>query len=244
MGLLGKKEGRDAHDALRRLANDPQLPEVWRANFKATAEAHAANATERPPWSEAEVVQFAALHERDPATGEELFRIALDRLRDIKADIERGDFSDRALFRPRMDETDMQKWLSGRLERESRRRYSVVREAEVDQRKRPDIRLHHPDAGYVSVEIKPVDQSRYSYNELVDALENQLVGQYMRAAGSRHGLLVIGMLKVRRWDPRDGSGRIGFPDLIQRLNERAAALVRERSDIESLKVVGIDFCGR
>ncbi len=244
INLLGKKEGRDAHDALHRLGDDPELPEAWRDQFKGMAETHAENATERPPWSENQVIDFAALHERDPATAEELYRIALDRLDDIKADIERGDFSDRALFEPGMAEEAMQKWLAGRLRRESRRRYSVVREEEVDKRKKPDIRLHNPRAGYVSVEIKPVDDSRYTYNELVDALENQLVGQYMRAAGSRHGVLVIGMLEVRRWDPGDGSGRIGFADLIKRLNDKAAALVRERSDIDGLKVIGIDYCRR
>ncbi|VUX47030.1 hypothetical protein DF3PA_330001 [Candidatus Defluviicoccus seviourii] len=241
MDLLGKREGQAAHDALRRLANDPHLPEVWRNHFEATAAKHAENATERPPWSEAQVVQFAALHERDPATAEELFRIALDRLDDIKADIERGDFSDRALFKPGMAEEAMQKWLAGRLERESRRRYSVVREEDVDQRKKPDIRLHNPRAGYVSVEIKPVDRGRYTLSELMGALENQLVGQYMHAAGSRHGALVIGMLEVRRWDPGDGSGKIDFAGLIERLNERGAALVRTRSDIDGLKVIGIDF---
>lgn len=242
--LLGKKEGRDAHDAYLRLADDPELPEAWRDQFKGMAETHAANATEYQPWPEAEVVQFAALHERDPATADGLFRIALDRLDDIKVDIERGDFSDHALFKPGMAEEALQKWLAGRLQRESRRRYSVVREEEVDQRKKPDIRLHNPRAGYVSVEIKPVDDSRYTYNELVDALENQLVGQYMRAAGSRHGVLVIGMLEVRRWDPGDGSGRIGFADLITRLNDTAARLVRERSDIDGLKVIGIAYCRR
>ena len=242
INLLGKREGRDAHDALHRLADATELPQAWRDQFKATAEAQAENATERPPWSENQVIEFADLHERDPATAEELFRIALDRLKDIKDDIEKGDFSDRGLFRPRMDETDMQKWLAGRLQRESRRRYNVVREAEVDQRKKPDIRLYDPRTGYVSVEIKPVEKGdRYTYNELVGALENQLVGQYMRAAGSRHGVLVIGMLEVRRWDPGDGSDKIDFAGLIERLNERGAALVRTRSDIDALQVIGIDF---
>ncbi|MBX3516808.1 MAG: hypothetical protein KF815_07690 [Rhodospirillales bacterium] len=243
INLLVKKDGPEAHNALLRLSDAREIPEPWRDNFEATASSHAANTTECGPWSEAEVVQFAALHERDPATAEELFRIALDRLKDIKDDIEKGDFSDRALFQPKMAEETMQKWLAGRLERESRRRYSVVRETEVDQRKKPDIRLYNPRAGYVSVEIKPVDERRYTYNELGDALENQLVGQYMRAAGSRHGVLVIGMLEVRQWVPGDGSGKIGFEDLIKRLDDEAAALVRERSDIDDLKVIGIDFCG-
>jgi hypothetical protein len=238
---LAQSPGIEAHQALRRLAEDPDTPDGWQAHLRRQVEEHGAQATELPPWSEVKVAEFGATHESEPETGSALFRIVIDRLRSIKDDIERGDFSERALFRSSLPETTMQKWLAGRLERESRGRYSIVRETEVDLNKKPDIRVHHPRAGYVSIEIKPVDEGRYSFTELENALKDQLIGQYMRASGSRHGVLIIGMLKRRNWDAGDGSGRIGFRELVMKLNSRAQELVLACQAIYGLSVIGIDF---
>ncbi len=129
------------------------------------------------------------------------------------------------------------------MDRESRGRYSVVREEEVDRLEETDIRLRNPAAGLVTIEVKPVERGtgRYSFRELVSALENQLVGQYLRAAGSCHGILVIAMLEQRTWRPRDGTGPIDFIELIERLNARAQAIAETDDRVESLRVIGIDF---
>jgi hypothetical protein len=230
----------DAHEALCRFAEEPDIPDGWREHFRRRAEEHAAQATERPPWTEAQVAEFGITHEKDPETGDALFDIVVDRLRSIKDDTEKGDFSDRGLFPPDLAEAVMQKWLAGRLERESHGRYSIVRETEVDLKKKPDIRVHHPRAGYVSVEIKPVDK-RYTFRELKAALEGQLVGQYMRAACSRYGILVVGMLKRRKWRADDGGGNMDFAELISKINTRAQEIVLESQDIDDLSVIGIDF---
>ena len=112
-----------------------------------------------------------------------------------------------------------------------------------DRREETDIRLHNPAAGLVTIEIKPVDRGtgRYSIRELVSALENQLVGQYLRAAGSCHGILVIAMLEQRPWNPRDGTGTIDFVELIERLNARAQEIAQTNHRVEALRVFGIDF---
>jgi hypothetical protein len=222
--FLAKQPGEGAQAALQALATDLEPVHVRRW-IRKLAEQQAAKAVEYSPWTPSGVAEFGAVHGKAPTSADELFEITVDRLEDIKEAVERSDFSDRALFTPRMLERPIQRWLAGRLERESRGRYTVIREEEVDRRDETDIRLHNPVAGIVTIEVKPVDSQtgRYTLNELVGALEEQLVGQYLRSADSRHGVLVVAMLEKRRWNPRNGSGMLYSSQLIERLNERGPA---------------------
>ena len=114
---LAQIPGKEAQEVLRRLANDFE-PANIRRWFRRLAEQQAAGEIEYPPWSPSDIADFGAIHERAPTSAHELFQIALDRLNDIKEDIECGEFSDRGLFQPGMPEHLIQHWLAGRLERE------------------------------------------------------------------------------------------------------------------------------
>ena len=240
---LANQKGADAQRALQNLAvsfdNQPKM----QTYFRRLAEQQAAMVVEYPHRSPQDVAAFSAGGEMDPKTGNELYEIALDRLDDIREDIERGDFSDRHLFAPGMLEKDIQRWLAGRLRRSGQGKYSVTREEEIDRSQETDIRLHHPTAGYITLEIKPVDNSggRYSFNQLVAALREQLVGQYMRAAESSHGILIVAVVEARQWNPPEGGSRIGFPEILDRLNAIASEIVQSDSSVEKLCVIGIDF---
>lgn len=147
----------------------------------------------------------------------------------------------RGLIKPDMPEENIQKWVAARLDGVSRGKYSVVREEEVDNYKKPDVRLFHQKAGRVGTEVKPTD--RYSFSQLQRALKNQLVGQYLKDVNSRHGILLLANLKKRHWVPRDRSGRLSFPALVAGLNSEAARLVDRDNGIDSVSVIGIDFVG-
>ena len=237
---LAQQTGTDARKVLREISEEisPDLTRKW---VRTLLEKQAGLALESPAWASQDVVSVGSLHEKDPSNANDLYQIALDRLLDIKSDIESGDFSERALFSSGMPESHIQHWLAGRLDRESRSRYSVVREEETDRNKKTDIRLHNAQAGLVSIEIKPVDGRGYSLQKLLDTLEKQLVGQYMQAARSHHGILMIAMLKKRTWVLKDGRGQINFEELLSRLNKKADEIERIDNHVNGLKVVGIDF---
>lgn len=239
---LAGQRGPEAQRVLRQLATSLDNPNVRRLMAR-LAEEQAAKSVEYPPKQPRDIAVFAAGDEMEPRTADELFQIALERLADIKADIERGDFSARNLFSPGMPEEDIQRWLANRLRLQSGDRYSVIREEEIDRREEPDIRLHHPTAGCVSIEIKPVEggTSRYSLNGLVGALRNQLVGQYLRAANSRHGIFVVAMLGQRQWRAPESGERIGFCEVIDRLSHTAREIIERDDRLNDLRVVGIDF---
>jgi len=239
---LANQSGTEPQRVLNALVDAGIGTHHTQAWIKKLAEQQAAKATEYEPWSPDDIATFGNLHEKRPTSADELFAIVVDRIEAITFDVETGDFSVRELFSPDMSEAAIQSWLAGRLDRESRTQYSVVREEEVDGRKRPDIRLHNPAAGRVTIEIKPVEKGgRYTFKELVVALESQLVGQYLRDANSQHGILIIAMLLERRWDPRDGNGLLDFEGLLERLNGRACEIVASNPEVDRLLVVGINF---
>lgn len=88
-------------------------------------------------WQEKDIKEFEGQHEHDPLTANELFRIGCKRLYEIKYKLETGDYSQRELFSAETHEDLYQKYTAERLEELSRKRYSVVREAEVDQKRNP-----------------------------------------------------------------------------------------------------------
>ena len=63
----------------------------------------------------------------------------------------------------------------------------------------------------------------------------------MRAANSRHGILVVAMLAERYWNAPAGGGRLRFAEVIDRLNAIAAEIVQSDRGVEKLCVIGINF---
>lgn len=162
----------------------------------------------------------------------------MDRLETLRQGIECGPYSERELFFEGIEERKLQIWLAARLLDTPGRRFGVSREDEVDVQKEPDIQLHH-SVGKVCIEIKPLDAHRYTANELIDALRVQLVGQYMGGLNSRHGILILFLLK-RTWQ-LPGIRRASFPELPEFMENKAQEILADASSsIDNLKIFGID----
>jgi hypothetical protein len=239
-GFLETIPGQVAHDALEALSHDKRVGSA-RAYFREGLFRHLEMSVEPSVWPEAEVVSFETRYERDPRNGSELFSMVCSRLSDIRADFESGDFGDRGIFPNGVREEILQRYFAGRLATASRRRFDVVREDEVADHKEPDIRIRHPVAGIVSIEIKPLDQKRYTYQVLVDTIRDQLVGQYMRTARSGHGVLLLCLcVKPRRWRVANPQRYVQFKELIRLLQIEANAIGEQNPNVDGLAVVGID----
>lgn len=195
---------------------------------------------DRERWRAADVREFTAAHETDPQTDRDLYRVVLKRLGDVKRDVEESDLGWRYELAAGVPEWRLRTWLASKLLERSRQRYTVPQESVIDQNQRPDIRIEHPRAGVASLELKWAQD--WSFNELMVALEAQLLGQYLRAHSSRHGVLVLGMHQGgnRHWLPGDGR-RLDFPALIVALKTKAVDLESRHPEAKRLEVVGIDF---
>ncbi|MFH0957729.1 MAG: hypothetical protein V1897_03415, partial [Pseudomonadota bacterium] len=237
---LSEISGMDTYKALLSLAKDKRIS-THTDYFLMLARRRAVLDAEFTDWQPEDVNRFGIHFGVEPKTSEDLFKMALDRLDDIRNHIEKSDFSTRGLFRSDTSEEEMQKWFADRLQLTSRYYYTVHREEEVDSRKKPDIRLSHPNTeGPVGIEVKCADS--WAYRELEDALKLQLADQYLRDIKSRHGILLLAYIGCKkRWKTLDGKGWLKFQDIVASLEKEAYAFARNNGDISRLKVVAIDF---
>jgi hypothetical protein len=138
-------------------------------------------------------------------------------------------------------EIDLRRWLARKLNERGNNRYNVPQEPEIDLKQRPDLRFLRPGLPPVSVEVKLADLG-WSIAALIERLENQLVGQYLRDHQSRYGIYVIGTSGTQQhWKDPKTSQPMDFAALIFLLTEKAMELVRNSPRIGGLEVIGIDF---
>lgn len=204
-------------------------------------EKRAERLADAPPWREKDVREFSREFEITPRTDHDLFRIACHRLSDIKREVEDSENSPRAEVQKEWHEPELRTWFQRKLRGISRNRYTIPQEAEIDMGKKPDLRFEYAGVdGAVSVELKWAEN--WSYNELVERLENQLVGQYLRAHNARYGIYLLGYIdrKPSVWKGTDGTN-LDFSSLIATIKDHARILQQSRPDIEEIKVIGINF---
>jgi len=193
-----------------------------------------------PAWDPRKIQTFTREFETDPKNDYELFMIAKRRLSDIKNSIERADISARGDLGGDPDEPRLRGWLARELRKSSRSRYTVPQEEEIDRAQRPDLRIEAPGVGVVPIEVKWADD--WTGPELFERLENQLVGQYLRAHDVHYGVYLLGYKGTKKeWAHPTGDRRVPFSQLIESLQARADQIVRERTDIHDVFVMGIDF---
>jgi hypothetical protein len=190
-------------------------------------------------WTVTDVIEFERDNEYTPHTADDLFVISMKRIREIRDQFETGDYSLRELFTVKTDESVLQKHVAQRLEELSRGRYSVVREPEVDKKKMPDIRLVALELPPTSIEIKWAH--KWSLLNLERALTDQLVGQYLKAANSSHGmLLIVNADPAETWSKRGMKEKLSFQGLVSHLAALAQEVELTKVGVIRLEVVGID----
>ena len=197
--LLVDTPGRDTYRALIRLAEKPHMKSVAEALRRRAFER--AQSDSESPWTPADVLRYEQEKARDPQSAAELFALVQRRLREIKEDLENGDFSQKALLKlGGTKEEHYQIWLAGQLELRARGFYTAAREAEVINRKKPDVVVYRTQVdARVPIEVKVVDA--WSGTQLLKAFKKQLVSQYQRDRKATHGiLLLIGLKESRSWN--------------------------------------------
>jgi hypothetical protein len=171
----------------------------------------------------------------------------------VKYDVERGEHSLRRFFSElvfkrstnKKDaekeglalEMDFQRLLASELHHYAKGRYSVAVEPHTAESKRRDIMCSNASL-IASIELKM--SMRWTLDKYFEALEKQLVGQYMRHRRATIGFLVIVLQeKGRKWkDPATGK-RIDFEQLLAALREKALEL-EAKDRRQYLRIVGID----
>ena len=172
----------------------------------------------------------------------------------VKYDIERGEYSLRRFFtdvalkkRPKNKdegekeglalEADFQCLLASELHHHSKGSYSVTVEPHTAESKRRDVLCSKGDM-FASIELKM--SMRWTLDKYEEALEKQLVGQYMRHSKATTGFLVIVLQEEgRTWNDPKTRGKVDFKGLLAMLSKKALRLESRDRNLY-LRVIGID----
>ncbi|AOE88110.1 hypothetical protein [Pseudomonas sp. TCU-HL1] len=164
-----------------------------------------------------------------------------------KSQIETGEFSLRRFFnlltfnRIKSDneglalEEDFQALLGSELNHTAGGRYTVTLESILPEGTRRDV-LCQSGTLRATVELKM--SVRWTLNDYLQALKDQLQGQYMMAPNSKIGFFIVVLQKKRKWKSPEGKW-IGFDEVIAILKNKAREEEIKDSSV-FLRVIGID----
>ncbi len=208
----------------------------------------------REPLPQLKYLQFEEDFSRD-ITGTTSFAMAVHAdLRAVQYDVEHGEHSLRSFFSEvdftRVNrkgaegekagfalEAHFQKLLASELNHHARARYSVTVESHTAEAKRRDILCSKGD-WRASIELKM--SARWNLIDYLVALEDQLVGQYMRHNKAMTGFLVVVLqTKKRQWTDPKTKKKLNFQQLLAVLSAKAQEL-EAKDRRRYLRVIGID----
>ena len=112
---LCETPGRATYDTLIELSRGLTHPYSCQRMAMLARERAAADSEHAEPWRPQDIAEFAESAERSPRSARDLFRLLLDRLDDLKVDLEEGDASDARLLRGAEDESVVRTWFASRL---------------------------------------------------------------------------------------------------------------------------------
>jgi len=194
-------------------------------------------------WKAQDVRTFAEFFRHEPRSDYQLYRLVSRLIRNVKGEVEKSEnATNRKQVRHGDLEEDFQGFLARKIDEQSMKWFSTTQESEVDLGQRPDIRVERAGINALPIEVKLANLKHWTVVKLLERLENQLVGQYLRPERVGFGIYVVGTTSpTRRWQLDDGR-YIDFNELVSVLQSRASELVAERSNqVHGLEVVGIDF---
>ncbi|MBI1194890.1 MAG: hypothetical protein GC138_03455 [Gammaproteobacteria bacterium] len=198
-----------------------------------------------PAWETSAIREFNDKLEKTPTTHRELAELAVQRLVDLKTDLEEGDSSISGILRGVQQETDMRKFIGRELRRNAMGRYAVPQEEELADGKRMDVRFHGTGGidAPVPIELKFSDAG-WSGNDHFERLENQLCRDYLRDPRSTRGIFaLVTRGKQKTWVLPNGT-KVNFEGLVAALSEHWRTLSPQFPNIDDVVVIGIDLTKR
>lgn len=235
---IDKGKSAEAGDLLKKLAEDPDFA-AYSDWFLSMRDMQLRLRADQLAWGPRNIAEFANAFVASPKNDFDLYRIACDRLYDIKHLVEKSDMSPRKEVRSDENEAAFREWLSRKLSESNMTKYDIAQEPVLDQERRRDIRVSHPNIkGPVTIEIKKAGE--WSGNKLFERLENQLFGQYLRDPDARYGVYLLGYFGLQEHWQYDGRD-LNWVELIVELQVKADELAKMAGKGGEVRVVGIDF---
>jgi hypothetical protein len=242
LAFIRETPGKEAFLALEEIGREHPAEHLrpWSAFYaqkKAEADAQTA------PWDPAKVIEFHSALESTPSTHRELWYLAIDRLTDLKHDLEESDSSYAEILLLTNQETSIRKYIGSWCRDRAASRYVVPQEEQLADDKRPDYRFQNSNF-YAPVPVELKLSQNWSGAEHFERLENQLCGDYLRDINSSCGIfLLVNHGGQATWETPN-KGRVRFDDLVVALQEHWLTIAPRFPDVEDIKVIGIDLTKR
>jgi len=237
--------GENTYNLILRLIAMPEF-KAMKQFYRVSARSRAISDADITSWEPEALVAFQNQFEKKPETQRELHDIVLYRIDDIFDDWETGDYSSKATLRQehvkRADETVVQLALANELKQRRHGVYTLEREPEIINAKKPDIRINSDAVNCgIPIEIKVADS--WSLRELKEAIKDQLIGLYMRSKDERYGVLALTYHgKKQRWrHETKGQKSMNIGQLSFYLQAYANELVKTDGNLERIEVVTVDL---
>lgn len=235
---LDDGEGQEVTNVMRELVSHPFLV-TSRERLQRTLEKRVLDEANAPPWFPEDFRAFEQDHESTPQNLKHLFMVVTRRMLEIRRGVEQSDNSTREQLRTGDQEIFLRKWLHRKLTEHSRGKYTVAQEDELDGKFRPDLRIHSA-VGFIPIEVKWADDR--SISALVDGLESQLVGRYLRDHDSRYAFYFLGVIKQRKsWKHPSTGKSMCFEDVLAYLRQEVDQILLSSPGVDGIEIVGMDF---
>lgn len=237
--------GKEAYLALMEISLKHPV-EQYRPWAKSWAKGKAAADADAPPWTPSQVADFNENLERTPSNHRDLWYLAVDRLENLKRDLEDGDTSIADVLRLVKLETEMRNYIGDWCRQQAGGRYIIPQEEELADAKRPDLRFHGgASIGPVPTELKLAE--KWTGPRLFERLDAQLCGDYLRDRRSSRGIFLLihqGEKAGSKWTLPDSGNKVGFSELIEALQTHWSVLESRYPHVDDVRVIGIDLTKR
>jgi hypothetical protein len=241
--LLCNISGKETFEALLSISDQHPNGNI-RSWLKREAKTRAEQDADLSPWVTSDIHHFQNEQERTPKNHNELFELAVMRIRDLKHDLEDGDSSIASILKPIKLEKEIRKFIGNWCRDSSKGRYSIPQEEELADAKRPDFRWHSSGIDCpVPMELKLAD--KWSGPDLFERLEVQLCGQYLRDTRSSRGIfLLVYHGNKQHWERPVTDEQLNFENLIHNLQNHWDDISHQFPNIDEIRVIGIDLTKR
>lgn len=242
LGSLINTPGGATYQTLLVLSELPELIHI-RQHIKIWASNRAAADTEERKLSLDEVKRSFIAKEFIPNDRDSLYEAVLNKLNEVEDYLKNDDYSNVADWKAKEDEGPVQLLLSDRLKVLSQlgtqKLFSVEKEPEVFDKKKPDLRITSLNGHDRAVIELKYGNKNYTVPEFEKILEKQLIEKYLRHGSCKAGVLFISLHAPRTWRPM--GKKMTFSELINHLNCKANELEKKYNYVFRLGVFGLDL---
>jgi hypothetical protein len=163
-------------------------------------------------WSGNDVRTFNDKQLITPKTHEQLFRLTVNRLIDLKNWLERGNDSPWQTWQRVKSENEMRNLIAGWLNMKCGNHYTTAQEPELANSQRMDIWLHNTLVqSPVPIELKLLDK-KWTGPKLCERLRNQLAGDYLREENASCGVMLLVASNLdsnKKWSINNKMAKLG-----------------------------------